>query len=176
MRSVLKILSFLIVLSVISGCSKDTNNTPSCPPGYTGSNCNTEVAPYKMFLNSVTVLSFPEKNELGEQWDFGLIGYPDMYVDITPYRNGPAYRTTVVENASPSNVYEFPVNPPLQMLNPTSLYKIGLYDYDDTSFDDLIGEVEFVPYLPNTGFPKHIQLNTSNGRCLIEISVAYVWD
>lgn len=158
------------------GCHKDESLQPMCPPGYTGRDCKTEKVPSKMFLNSVRVISFPARDEHGDKWDIGLFGDPDMYVLVEPTGYGLTYKSGIVENAQSGTVYDYDISPPLEMLNPTSGYRISLYDYDDTSSDDLIGEVEIEPYIANKGFPQFIQINTSNGRCLIEINVAYVWN
>ncbi|MEI2693696.1 MAG: hypothetical protein V9E90_01370 [Saprospiraceae bacterium] len=145
----MKNLSIFLCLAILVSCSKDKN----CSPGFTGSDCDQELTPQYIKLNSVSLLSFPPTDN-GAGWD--LLDGPDVYFVLL-------YNSTVIYSTKDTR-YTNAISGPLlwdiqtnvNFDHPADAYVLAAYDYDDTSADDFMGAINFVPYIANKGFPTSI--------------------
>jgi PKD repeat protein len=147
------------------------NGSCVCHNGYNGSDCSSQVTPSKLILSKIQIIKFPSTDN-GAGWDLtsGADIYPELSLGSTIVWSS----QTFYENADPSNVYEFDVNPTFDLTSPTSQYSISLYDYDDTSADDFMGGINFSPYSATNGFPSIIELD-AGGDVAFRIYVSYAW-
>lgn len=147
------------------------NGLCSCPDGYTGAACETEVAPTKMRITNIIVTRFPATDN-GAGWD--VTSGPDIYPIVTRNSTTIWDSPTFIQNANPALTYDFTPAPSIEINNPTDQYVISLYDYDDFDADDFMGGVFFTPYTSGNGFPDYIVLDPG-GPVAYTIYVSYIW-
>ena len=78
------------------------------------------------------------------------------------------------QNADPSVIYSFDINPVVDLNQPNDRYSITLYDYDDFSASDFMGGINFTPYWNNNGFPTIINID-AGGTVAFRFYVTYFW-
>jgi hypothetical protein len=209
MKNLFKKITLLSLAILLLGCSKDspTSNdndcTPiaclnggvsradcgcTCPQGYTGSNCGTQLTPSKISISKIRVNYFNNYDN-GSSWDPSIptssLLTPDIYVSIKDASNNtiysaPTYYANVLSNGSnyfdftPTNAIQLPISSDL------SNFTIYLYDFDGAdsninSPDDLMGQKLFFPYSSYGGFPTTITVTDSTYPVSFTLTVSYVW-
>ena len=199
-------IGMFLLLVVALGCSKDDTTascTPitclnggvstadcgcTCPQGFTGSNCGTQLTPSKILISKIRVNYF-NNNDNGSSWDPSIptsnLLTPDIYVAIKDASNNTIYSSStyyanVLSNGSnyfdftPTNTIQLPISSDL------SNFTISLYDFDGAdsninSPDDLMGEKLFFPYSSYGGFPTTITVTNSNYPVSFTLIFSYVW-
>ncbi len=181
------LLFFGILPIIIYSCQKDdadpcaeiiclnggtcANGQCNCPEGYTGSDCSQQVSPDKIRITRIEITRFPATDN-GAGWD--LTSGPDIYPEIFKGSSS-IYRSTIFyQNADPSNVYSFDLNPAVDLDEPRDQYIIRLYDYDDFDADDFMGGIIFTPYSADNGFPTIIDLDAGEAVAF-RLHVNYIW-
>lgn len=179
---------FLLGLTVaFSGCKKDdidpcegitclnggtcANGQCNCPEGYSGSDCSQQVTPDKIRVTKIEITRFPATDN-GAGWD--LTSGPDIYPKLSLGSTEIWTSEDYYQNADPSTVYSFDINPIVNLSSPNDRYTISLYDYDDFDADDFMGGIIFTPYSSNNGFPSTINLD-AGGDVAFRLHVNYVW-
>ncbi len=153
-KTLFKILFLFAIISFWS-CEKDANgNTvaqnPSCPTGYTGVDCLSELIPSRLDISGITVKSFPSSDNSGSNWDF--FDNPDLYIEVYTTGGILVHRSNYYSNTNPSTDRFFPFS---ATLTPPNEYVVYLYDYDSASNDDYIGRM-YVRHKSGLGFPNRI--------------------
>ena len=146
----MKNLVFFIFLA-FTAFACNPNKIGTCPPGYAGIDCVTEVAPTSMQIKTVRITDFPATDG-GAGWD--LTNGPDVYIKILR-GNANLYESGKFDNATPPLAY----NPNTILFAPESRHSLLLYDFDSSSNDDYIGGINFTPYVKDQGFPVEIYLS-----------------
>lgn len=163
----MKKLIYLLLISILLSCSKDK----SCPPGFTGSDCNQELTPQYMKLHAVWLNEFPPTDN-GAGWD--LLDGPDIYFTLS-YNGNVIYSS---KDRKYTNAIQGPllwtIDTNVNFDHPADEYVLSAYDYDDTSADDYMGGIKFVPYIPNKGFGTIITWECVGCTTMWKTSVSYV--
>jgi len=160
----LTLLSFLFVT-----CAKD-GTKPSCPAHYTGANCDEQITPTNIIINSVTVTKFPPTDN-GAGWD--LTSGPDCYISIL--RDGVSIfnnRATFQENATGS--FMIPVNLTLPS-GSDFFYTVFLFDFDDFDQDDFMGGIQGALYFSTNGFPGSVDISAPNSAVSFTCNLSYTF-
>jgi len=181
----LVLMALPITLLLMSSCKKDpcesticlnngtcVNGQCNCTDGYTGSDCSQQVTPNEIKVTKVKITKFPATVSSGASWD--LNSGPDIYIEILKGSSSLYTTSTYYENADPSVIYSFDLNPVLNLNEPNNEYSIRLYDYDTSSGDDYMGGIIFTPYSNTTGFPATLNLD-AGGDVAFELTLSYVW-
>jgi len=160
------------------GCSSDSDSETSCPLGYTGSNCDMEKVPTKMFISKIRVTSFPNQNNTSD-WDVGSA--PDIFVRLgrgTGDANTVTlYTSNYFENvlSTGTDTYDFVPVTPIEILSPTQTHLIVLGDYDSVSANELMGGYTFTPYENGMDFPTEMDVYTAGSLLRFKLYVSYQW-
>lgn len=184
----MKLIYFLLLFSVTtlatSGCKKDpcgkinctnggycANGECVCPEGFTGVDCSQQRTPLQIRISKIEVTRFPATDN-GAGWDLtsGPDIYPQLFKGSTLIWKAPSY----YQNANPSIVHSFDVNPIVSLTSPNDQYSIGLYDFDDFDADDFMGGVNFTPYSSTNNFPSVLVVD-AGGAVAFRLFVTYVW-
>jgi len=197
MKTILKNVAMLLMISLFFGCSKDSPSssacTPipclnggvsnsncgcNCPQGFTGSNCGTQITPTFINITKIKVIDFPMTNSNGNQWDTLAVG---NYVrpDIFPFLSigtTTLFQGTPFQDALNTSTYTWTpttsiVLTPSQFLSQLSL---TLYD-EDSGTNEFMGGFDFYLYNSTGGFPTTITLSNSTSPYKFELTVSYVW-
>ncbi len=147
------------------------NGSCSCPQGYSGPACETQVTPTKIRISKIEITRFPATDG-GAGWD--LTSGPDIYPIITKGTTVIWDSPNYAENADPSYNYEFTLSPSIDLTSPTDQYTISLYDYDDIDDDDWMGGIYFTPYSSTNGFPSTMTID-AGGEVAFIFHVTYEW-
>jgi hypothetical protein len=154
---------------VIMGC-----NEKMCMPGYSGDNCDQEITPTKMFIKKIAINHFPPYDN-GSLWD--AFDGADIFPVVLSADSSITYWTAsnYISNASPDVSNEFGLTSYMTISQPTSAYKLALFDYDSglAGANDFMGSVTFMPYIKGNGFPTSIFVE--NGELQVQIYVRYEW-
>lgn len=189
-NAVLKIVLLLPLILLINSCTKEdpkpvdpcanitclnggycVNGACSCPEGYSGPDCGTQVTPVKIKISRIDVTRFPATDD-GAGWD--LTSGPDIYPVLAKGSSILYKPSTFYQNANPSSIYTFDLSPQVDLTEAKDDYVISLYDYDDFDADDFMGGISFVAYASKNGFPKVISLD-AGGDVAFKLYVSYVW-
>jgi len=148
------------------------DGTCDCPEGYTGSYCDQRAIPDRMRISSLTLTRFPVvKNDV--TWDDS--SGPDIFFRIYDDWRPVAQPLELYVDASSLQNYQFYIGI-IEIENVTNTFSIKLLDYDgrDTK-EDLMGELEFVPFKPDNGFPETIILD-DGGPVAFKMTVEYLYN
>ncbi|MFC6877043.1 hypothetical protein ACFQZF_11165 [Flavobacterium myungsuense] len=205
MKNLFKKIAILSVAIMVFGCSKDdapsSPSSPSCvsitclnggvstadcgctcPTGYTGANCGTQVTPTKIIITKIRVTKFPNLKTDGSSWDSWAVN-PFTRPDIFPVLFNSA-GTTVLYEGTPAiqdsfsygtDTFDFIPSTPIQITNTTSSYNLYLFDEDSSSAQEIMGGFNLPLYTSTTGFPTSITLGQSTDIVRFELTVYYVW-
>lgn len=136
---------FLFLLPAVllaAGCGKDDDDPVTCPLGYSGANCATELTPNRVdLLNmSVTVSS--------TGWDvLPSPSAPDIFFRVFSSGGAEILETSVCNNATTcswSGVLSF---------GPNETCTVRIFDADDFGTEELIGSFVLDVYQSGQGFP-----------------------
>lgn len=159
-----KILLFFAL--TIAACSKDKD----CALGYTGSDCDIQITPKSIQIDFIELTKYPP-NDNGASWD--VADGPDIYIEIR-HLSSVIYSTVKnpVFNITSPNYFWAP-STPILLNYPLDDYYFRLYDYDDFSGDDYMGEIGGQLYDSNNKFPSNINIQCQNCKVGFKINVSY---
>lgn len=198
MKNLLKKIAVIFIVYLVFGCSKDSPNsntvpctpipclnggtsTPncgcSCPQGYTGNNCGTQITPTQIAITKIRVTQFPDTNN-GSWWDTLPNSDADIYITIqnsssTTLYNSPTYFQDATSNGV--NYYDFVPSTPIVFSNVTNGYLMSIYDYDTVGSDQLMDFSTFYLYNSLGGFPTTKTYTNSTGTFSFTLTLSYVW-
>jgi len=183
-----------ILFLAFSGCSSDSDSscTPipclnggvsnsdcgcDCPDGYTGTDCGSQITPFRIKVNKVRVKYFPNTNG-SSNWDFS--DAPDIFVRLglgTGSSVSLIYDSNVINNVLSDGVvnYDFIPSSNVYINSPLATHTIILGDYDTISSHELMGGFTFTPYNSTNDFPNTILLQDLGVPLSFELFVTYEW-
>lgn len=203
MKIILKRLLILFIGFAIISCSSDSGSgggstpcvpitclnggvsTPSCgctcPQGYSGANCSTQITPSKITITKIRVKKFPNLTPSGNNWDsFALAGYerPDIFPVLATFDG-----TTILFSGTPisdsfsygNDTFDFIPTTPINITNITNQYKLLLYDEDSNNTFELMGGFNIYLYNSSGGFPTTIAISNPTSLYGFELTVSYTW-
>jgi hypothetical protein len=180
---------YIVILGILVtfGCTKEKDTpapapvpapTSTCPTGYTGTNCATQITPSKIRITKVTVVKFPQFDG-GSNWDIADIGdsRPELFVQFSR-GSSVLFSTGYFQDANYNQSYYWdaintPTIFPYDILIPTSQHTISAYDYD-TGTNDFIGGFNFTPYSSSGGFPSTLVIQ-NGGSLEFRLDVTYIF-
>ena len=175
---------FTTLFFVLNSCKKDPckdtvcynggycdDGTCICPQGYTGSDCNTQLTPTRIKINSIKITKFPQYDG-SSNWDFS--DGPDIYITMSLDGTVIHEQPSMFEDASVTTSYLYEPTSPIVLTNIGAQYSIRLYDYDDGLGDDYMGGILFYPYSSTSGFPTTLYIDAGE-NVAFEFSVSYEW-
>jgi hypothetical protein len=180
---VISIFSLVLLLSLAScnetACENNMcenggiclDGTCDCPDGFTGTHCQDIASPDKVRIRTITLTRFPVlKSDVG--WDPS--DGPDMFFRLYDGQYAIAQPLELIENAVGMQEYNFFI-PLIEIADVTRHYSLKLLDYDgrDTK-EDLMGEIDFVPYDPAKGKPETVILD-DGGPVAFQLSLEYLY-
>lgn len=163
---------YLLALSIVIfsfGCGED--DPIVCNTGFSGSNCETEIEPSNIIIESVTITRWPQFEAGGGNWDLDGSG-PDLTFSIGPANSTVFTSTQFVENAVQGQSYLFN-NLSIVLPNPGfTNYFIRLFDFDILDADDQMGSIGGLLYQRGRSFPTTIDID-DNGVIAFRLRVRY---
>lgn len=177
--SIFKSVSLLIMFTILSGCSSDSNsslpNPTPCPQGYTGLNCATEITPTKITITKIRIKQFP--NNGGGTDDLGT--NPDLFISLDKSSSNVFVAGSYFNDANGNGTmnYDFPMLSGINSTSTSTIFKLDFWDYDNTSNNDLMNSIYFSPYssTQGLGFPTSFNIQDSSGAYKAEVFVSYEW-
>ena len=161
------IILYLFIFStfLLSSCSDscdDANclhngfcesNECVCTEQYTGKNCELEVEPLSVKLQSF-IINIYEIKPNGDPWDDepGIEAMPDVYIKILDSSNN-VFQTT--EMFPTPNVAQSILSFEVEITDVSESFTLLVFD-EDGDIDDLVYEFPFQPYIEGDGFPSSI--------------------
>jgi len=144
----------------------------NCPEGFTGAYCQEQAAPAKVSIRTITLTRFPDnKNDM--PWDAS--DGPDIFFRIYDGQHPVAQPLMLFENVAPGQNYTFFI-PAIILSHVTSVYSIKLLDYDGRGVkEDLLGEIDFLPYSSEKGKPATVVLD-EGGPIAFVMDLEYIYD
>ena len=181
--------AFVLLTAIMTiSCSKDSPTgtsstpTPTCPQGYTGSNCSTQITPTKLTISKIEIVSFPAIDPTATTglWDYNLLdtsqNAPDLAILLTNVTTSTLLTDTTSSpfmNASASQTYSYTYTT-FNITNVNDLFKIELRDIDTSSpYYQSMNTYFFSIYSSLGGFPTVIPV--INGQTKYNIYVSYTW-
>lgn|SRR3990167_5548261 len=188
----IKLILMLVVLSsiiTIIGCKKEKDTptptptpppTSTCPTGYTGTNCATQITPSSIRINKITITKFPQYDG-SSNWDNSLdVGdyRPELYIKLLFGTINLFNSTIYFTDANYNQTYEFDSSNngtlfPISIIATSSLFTVQAFDYDSVTGDDLMGTLYFSSYNNSNGFPSILTTTSSNLE--FKIYVTYIF-
>lgn len=152
----------------------------SCPIGYTGENCGTQVTPTKISISKVVISNFPAKKTDESTWDYNPLNSvnnnPDLYllfINSTTIIFNTV--TNKIDDAVAGTQYTYTFSTPIQITNFNALHSIILYNWNTSGNDDKMGQITFTPYSSTNNFPSVITQTDSSTNFQIKFYVTYTW-
>ena len=196
MKNCIKGLSMLLIITLFFGCSKDDSSsscTPitclnggvsradcgcDCPQGYTGGNCGTQVTPSIIKITKIRVTKFPDTNN-GNWWDTLPNSDADIYITLQNSSQTTIYsHPTYISDSSSTgtNYFDFIPSTPILITNPTGLFVMNIYDYENIGTNTLMDYCIFNNLYSSTGgFPTTKPFTNTAGTFSFELTLSYVW-
>ena len=184
MKTLFKKSLALLILLVVFSCSKDsptaTVPSPTCPQGYTGANCTTQITPTKITISKIEIVSYPliDPTALSGHWDYPSPYEPDLAIVLSDFSGGTIIdnqSTNYFTNALSTVTHSYSYSTPLVLTNVNHLFKLELRDIDTTdgATYEIMNTYVFSIYSSTGGFPSVIPIN--NGETKYNIYVSYTW-
>ena len=143
-----------------------TNGVCYCPDGWAGSNCDEEI-PTGVTVKKIIVSNVPSEDSAGDPWDDS--GNPDLAVAIYNSLSVQLWFSGVIDEVDISEELEFACDYNFTN-NLSEIYFIPLTEWDDNNYD-IIGIMEFTPYLAGLGYPDTIVItNIVQAKLVMEYS------
>ena len=156
----------------------------SCPQGYSGANCSTQITPRKITITKIRVKKFPNLKSNGNYWDSAVLpGYerPDIFPALYTSNGTIVLFAGTIKNDSWSygnDSFDFIPNSPIEITNLNDMYTIALWD-DDTVINiinqEIMGYIDFKIYDATGGFPTTIVVSNTSSLVGFELTVSYTW-
>lgn len=190
MKPIKKIVLALTCLSllVITACQKDKSTptptptpppTSTCPTGYTGTNCATQITPSQIKINKIIITKFPQFNS-GSNWDGCCdIGNsnPDLYIQLS-MNSSVLFTTGYIQDASYNQAYEFNSTNSSSILpyliSSTGTFTISAYDKENIVSDVFIGGFNFPSYSNTNHFPSILYIDNGSDIAF-QLYVTYIF-
>lgn len=208
MKTIISNFVVILTISIFLGCSSDSDTSPTptpcipitclnggtstpncgctCPQGYSGLNCQTQVQPTKITITKIRVTSFPNTTSSGAYWDSSFPNVANVYADIRVSLKdgnlneiyGSGYFANVLSNGT--NYYDFTPTTPINITSVNSFYTIDLLDYDGASSNTILTSDEFMAtsvfniYTATGGFPTTLTL-VGSSTFRAELTLSYTW-
>lgn len=139
----------------------------SCPSGWTGELCQTQMTPTALHIKKIIVNQFPDGN-------FDSFSSPDIYVAISEGEviDNNEFTTDYYEDVIEGNSYEFEGT---TLTNVSSFYTVSIYDYDELDADDSMSGIIFKPIDNVLNFPPTIVLNNTSIQTSITLEVEWMF-
>ena len=180
MRSatIIAVLSLFTFISCQNPCANTVcrndgiciNGDCNCAPGFLGAECGTEDIPTKMLLKEVTISRFPTSRSRNDDWDTN--SGADLYFVLLKGDEVIYTANTVFEGAETGTLYPFEaINADIEF--PESRYLIRWYDSDAPDDDELIGEIEFIPYEEGKAFPRNLSIESGGIEMGMRVSYEF---
>ncbi len=156
----------------------------TCPQGYSGANCSTQITPSKITITKIRVKKFPNLKPNGNNWDsFVLPGYerPDIFPTLSSFNGVTILFAGVIKNDSFSygnDSFDFIPTTPIEITKITDKYTISLWDDDtvvNTINQELMGYIDFNIYNSTGGFPTTVVISNPSSLVGFELTVTYTW-
>lgn len=160
---------------LLGGCSSD--DSTSCPQGFTGPGCLTKIAPSKIKITKVVVSQYPTA-EGTSSWDSGEDtsgAAPDIWFAIGQSTTLLAHSDYVID-ASGAQTFMF--STPYEVPNIYSIYGFYLYDFDGGNLDNSenMAEKDFNVYnSADLNFPEYVSVVSIADGLRAEVYLAYEW-
>lgn len=171
LSTLFKLLLSIIIIFNFS-CSKIEYGDEHCPDGYSGKNCDVQIAPNSVFITQINVTRFPATNLFGHNWD--TINNADIFIQVWQNDEEIWSSTKVYENAVNNTTYIFIPTDTIALTDRMAQFAIQLYDKDNTT-EDYMGGINFISYSDNNGFPELLILY-DGGELGFELSLEYSWE
>jgi len=153
------------------------DGTCSCPTGYTGADCGTQVTPAKIRLDSIHMTKFPALKSNNDNWDWDPISAstrkPDIYIKLND-----SVGVNLINNVNDkitnadAQTYKLPIIP-YDFTDYGMKYKIEMLDYDAVGSDEKMDELIFKVYESTNKFPSKIVVTSTSGKMELELFVSY---
>ncbi len=205
MKINLNSLTFLLFVGLTISCSSDSDSqtnvvtpkcTPipclnggvstsncgcTCPQGFSGANCSTQITPSKITITKIRVKKFPNLKPNGNNWDtFVLPGFerPDIYPELANFDG-----TTILFSGTPiddsfsygNDTFDFIPTTPIIITNLTNQYRLVLNDKDANNTFEPMGGFTINLYSSTGGFPTTIAISNPTSLYGFELTVSYTW-
>lgn len=205
MKIILNSLTFLLFVGLTISCSSDSDSqtnvvtpkcTPipclnggvstsncgcTCPQGFSGANCSTQITPSKITITKIRVKKFPNLKPNGNNWDtFVLPGFerPDIYPELANFDG-----TTILFSGTPiddsfsygNDTFDFIPTTPIIITNLTNQYRLVLNDKDANNTFEPMGGFTINLYSSTGGFPTTIAISNPTSLYGFELTVSYTW-
>lgn len=141
-----------------------------CTEKFTGPNCSEQKTPDDIRLRTIQLTRFPGLNE-GTGWDSE--DGPDLYFRLYEGSTPLAQPFLAFSDASDTLDYYFFFDI-IDINNVMNEHTLQLRDYDKEDDDDIMGEVKFIPYQMNNGFPSTMILD-DGGAVAFRLEVDYLY-
>lgn len=143
-----------------------------CPERFTGPNCQEQVAPDKIILQSVSVTRFPASQN-DAAWDGS--DDPDIFFRLYDEEGPLAQPISVIENADPQNEHMFLIQS-MYLFNVDQIFSLRLLDYEGAGMESQdMGIIHFQLYQNDNGFPETIVIDDGGPLAFI-LQVQYVFN
>jgi hypothetical protein len=165
----------LVTSDITETCNCD------CFYGFGGDDCELDIAPTKVYLNSIELLSWPSNSSLGDNWDsgFGSGTNPDLFIKVTGAELSYVH-PTYYDNQPNGTTVNFILDDPIEIDSTITNHYVRLFDFDEPdpvlgipNEPDIMGSVPFSPFQETYSNP-HTMI-VENGELSFRLGLSYVW-
>lgn len=150
------------------------DGTCSCPVGYTGVDCGTQVTPTKVTITGIKVTNFPALDG-SSTWDLfpGSSANPDILA-VLKQGTSTLITTGTTNNATTGSSYSLTGVSSYDVTDLTTQMNIELWDDDSpTDANDSMGSINFSIYSSTNHFPTTLTVNS--GSLSFELTLSYTY-
>ncbi len=157
----------LICSTMLFACNKAVD----CRLGFGGDNCDVQITPQSLTINSADISAFPATDLAGLEWD--LAGNPDIFFRI--YRGETQiYQSEIKTDALPGTPLVFTSGTPFNIENVTDAFTMTFFDDDGALGSQEMGSFGISLYSSTNNFPDFITYTNPGGTAFVfSLHVAY---